>query len=423
MTSDKKKGLSDWARSDMGRIGISVILAILCGAIFGEKISFLQPIGDIFIKLLRMIVMPLVLFTMASSIANFSDYKSLGRVGLKTIIVFMGTTVIAILLGLVIAAWTSAGVGMNLEAASTVVKKVAEIPSISKMVVSMFPSNPFASLANFDAIGVIIFAIFLGLASGLVGTKGKLFREVLDSASEVMFRLTKIVLWFAPYGFFAIIAVVTGKYGLNLLIQYAKILAIVYGMGIVHMIVTQTVLVAYLMGRMNPVTFWKGAWEAVLFSWVSDSSAATFPVTIRCGEVKLGLDKKVTRLVLPLGMTINMDGTALYQGVAAIFIANAYGIDLTTFHYLMIVITATLASIGTVGIPSGGFIMLTMVISGVGLPIEGLALIAGVEPLLSRFRTCPNICGDLATAVFVAHSEGYKPEPMKEDVTFAAETA
>jgi Na+/H+-dicarboxylate symporter len=416
MTSDKKKGLSDWARSDMGKIGISVILAILCGAIFGEKINFLQPIGDVFIKLLKMIVMPLVLFTMASSIANFGDYKSLGRVGLKTMIVFMMTTVIAILLGLFVSLWAHPGVGMNLEAAATAVKKAATVPPVSAMIVGMFPSNPFASLSNFDAIGVIIFAIFLGIAAAGVGEKGKLTRDVLDSLAEVMYRLTAIVIFFAPYGFFCIIAVVVGKYGLNILVQYAKLLAIVYGMGIFHMVVIQSGLVANLMGRMNFFTFWKGSMEAVIFSWVSDSSAATLPVTMRCGEEKLGINRKITRIVLPLGMTINMDGTALYQGVAAIFIANAYGIELTTFHYLMIVITATLASIGTVGIPSGGFIMMTMVITGVGLPMEGLALIAGVEPLLSRFRTCPNIFGDIATAVYVAHSEGYKLEPKLESV-------
>lgn len=418
MTSDEKKGLSD-----VQKIGISVILAIVCGMIFGPKMSILSPIGDIFIKLLKMIVMPLVLFTMASSVANFGDFKSLGRVGLKTMFAFMMTTVLAILLGLVVSVWTDAGKGMNLAAAAGYVKKTAEVPPVSAMLIGMFPSNPFASLTNFDAIGVIIFALFFGIAAAGVGEKGELTRNVLDSLAEVMFRLTKIVLFFAPYGFFAIIGVVVGKYGLDILVQYAKILAIVYGMGIFHMLVVQTGLLAWLMGRMNPVTYWKGAWEAVVFSWVSDSSAATLPVTMRCAEEKLGINKKITRIVLPLGMTINMDGTALYQGVAAVFIANAYGIELTTFHYLMIVLTATLASIGTVGIPSGGFIMMTMVITGVGLPMEGLALIAGVEPLLSRFRTCPNIFGDIGTAIYVAHSEGYKPEPKLESVEGNADKA
>ena len=252
---------------------------------------------------------------------------------------------------------------------------------------------------------IIVFAIFVGLAITLAGDAAKPVRAFFDSAAEVMYKLTSIIISFAPYGVFALMVWVAGAYGMDVLAPLAKVIALVYVGCVVHAALVYAGLIKFV-ARLNPVRYFQGSIEPVMVAFTSTSSSGTLPVTMMSAERNLGVSRSVSSFVLPLGATINMDGTALYQGVCAVFIAQAYGVDLTTGQYLTIVLTATLASIGTAGVPGAGLIMLSLVLASVGLPLEGVAIIAGIDRILDMARTALNVAGDCAVSCVIARSEG-----------------
>lgn len=387
------------------QILIAFIVAIILGIVVGESISVIAPLGDLFLRLIKFIIAPLVLSTLIIGVASIGDPQSLGRVGGKTIIYYMITTAIAIAIGLSFAYIVSPGKGLSIDVGEVEEVEVNESEGIIDTFLNIVPTNPFEALANADILQIIFFAVFVGLAITLIGDKAKPVQTFFESFSEIMFKITDIVMRFAPIGVLGLVAPIVGEYGPSVLLPLLKVILAVAIACIVHAIVVYS-LSAKIFANMNPLVFFKGIAPAALVAFSTASSAGTLPVTMKNTQENLGVSNKISSFVLPLGATINMDGTAIYQGVAVVFIAQFYGLDLTFMQLLTVVITTVLASVGTAGVPGAGMIMLAMVLGAVGLPLEGIALIAGIDRVLDMFRTTANIVGDASAAVVVAGTEG-----------------
>lgn len=385
------------------QILIAFVIAIILGLIFGESIEILQPLGDLFLRLIKLIIAPLVLSTLVIGVASIGDPKSLGRVGTKTISYYLITTAIAIIIGLGFAFIINPGKGLSIDIPSTEVE-VNESEGVIQTFLNIVPENPFAALTEGNILQIIFFAIFLGLAITVIGKKAEPVFNFFDSFAEVMFWITGVVMRFAPIGVLGLVAPIIGQYGPSVLLPLLKIILAVGIACLIHAVVVYSLAVKTF-ANMNPLTFFKGIAPAAVVAFSTASSAGTLPVTIKNTQENLGVSNKISSFVLPLGATINMDGTAIYQGVAVIFIAQFYGLDLTFMQLITVVITTILASIGTAGVPGAGMIMLAMVLGAVGLPLEGIALIAGIDRILDMFRTTINIVGDAAGAVTVAGTE------------------
>lgn len=386
------------------QIVIAFIIAILLGIIIGESIEVLQPLGDLFLRLIKLIIAPLVLSTLIIGVASIGDVKSLGRIGIKTIGYYMVTTAIAIVIGLVFAFMISPGKGLDLEIPQTEEVDVNESEGVIQTFLNIVPENPFEALTEGEILQIIFFAIFIGLAITVIGEKAKPVYRFFDSFAEIMFWITGIVMRFAPIGILGLVAPIVGEYGPSVLLPLLKIILAVAFACIIHAIVIYSSSVK-VFANMNPIPFFKGIAPAAVVAFSTASSAGTLPITIKNTQENLGVSNRISSFILPLGATINMDGTAIYQGVAVIFIAQFYGLDLTFMQLITVVITTVLASIGTAGVPGAGMIMLAMVLSSIGLPLEGIALIAGIDRILDMFRTTVNIVGDAAASVTIAGTE------------------
>ena len=386
------------------QILIAFVVAIILGLIFKESISVLQPLGDLFLRLIKFIIAPLVLSTLVIGVASIGDPKSLGRVGSKTIGYYMITTAIAIAIGLGVAYLISPGEGLSISVPETDDVEVNESEGVVQTFLEIVPENPFTALAEGDILQIIFFAIFLGLAITFIGKKADPVYQFFDSFSEIMFHITNIIMKFAPIGVLGLVAPIIGEYGPQMLLPLLKIIIAVAIACILHAIIVYSLSVKTF-AKMNPLTFFKGISPAAIVAFSTASSAGTLPVTIKNTQENLGVSNKISSFVLPLGATINMDGTAIYQGVAIVFIAQFYGMDMTLMQLTTVVLTTVLASIGTAGVPGAGMIMLAMVLSAINLPLEGIALIAGIDRVLDMFRTSINIVGDASAAVVVAGSE------------------
>ena len=397
------------------KISMGFIIGIALGFIIGPMASTsaftanillpgLDLIGKIFLSLLKMLIVPLVFSSIIMGAASIGDPKVLGRIGVKTVALYLSTTVVAIVFGLFLGNIIQPGLGLDITGASGDVKGGA---TIVETILNIFPSNPLMALVNGVMLQVIVFALFLGVSATLIGEKGKKFLEFNESLAEIMYKMTAIVMSFAPYGIFALIAVTAAKYGLAVLAPFAKVIFAVYLGCFLQAIVVYSGLVT-LFTKKSPLWFFSGVKEAMLAAFVTRSSSGVLPISMANVQKNLGVSEKVSSFVLPLGATINMDGTALYQGVCALFVAQAFGIDLTFQAQIGILITATLASIGTAGVPGAGLIMLSMVLTSAGLPIEGIGLVAGIDAVLDMARTCINVTGDMCVSTVVAKSEGEK---------------
>lgn len=385
------------------QILIAFVIAIILGLIFGDAIEVLKPLGDLFLRLIKFIIAPLVLSTLVVGVASIGDPKSLGRIGLKTIIYYLLTTAVAIVIGLAIAFAFSPGKGLSIDVPAENVD-VNESEGIVQTFLNIVPENPFSALTEGNILQIIFFAIFIGLAITIVGKKGEPVKQFFDSLAEVMFWITDIIMRFAPIGILGLVAPIIGEYGASVLLPLLKVILAVAIACILHAVIVYSTSVN-IFAKMNPLTFFKGIAPAAAVAFSTASSAGTLPVTIKNTQENLGVSNKISSFVLPLGATINMDGTAIYQGVAVIFIAQFYDLNLTIMQLITVVLTTVLASIGTAGVPGAGMIMLAMVLGAVGLPLEGIALIAGIDRILDMCRTTVNIVGDASCAVAVAGSE------------------
>ncbi|MDQ0338540.1 Na+/H+-dicarboxylate symporter [Caldalkalibacillus uzonensis] len=379
------------------------VAAIICGALFGSAIEVVKPLGDLFLRLIQFIIVPLVLASLVVGVASTGDPKKLGRIGGKTIVYYLGTTLIAITIGLTIAIILSPGGGVDIPQ-QVEAPEPRETEGFIQTLLNIIPTNPLAALAEGAILQIIFFAICLGLGITLVGERANPVYHFFDGLAEIMYRLTGIVMVLAPIGVFGLVAPVVGQHGLSVLLPLLKVIVAVGLACLLHVLITYSILVKTL-GKMSPLKFLKGIAPAGIVAFSTTSSAGTLPVTIKNARENLGVSHSTSSFVLPLGATINMDGTAIYQGVAVIFIAQFFGLELTFTQLLTIVLTATFASIGTAGVPGAGLIMLTMVLTSVNMPLEGIVLIAGIDRILDMFRTSVNVVGDASAAVVVDASE------------------
>jgi Na+/H+-dicarboxylate symporter len=386
------------------RIMIGFILGIALGLILGPKAVVLNFLGTILVRLLTMVVAPLVLCLLICAAADVGDYKTLGKIGIKTVLIFIFSTALAVVVGLVFANLFSVGTGVNLSTAGAQASTV-KVPSAMETLINIIPNNPFAALNTANLLQIIFFALLLGFALTRLGSKGKALLDVFRSGADVMKEITAIVLEFTPYGVLGLMANVVGINGIAILLPYAKSIAAVYLGCFLYTVFVQGFLMVGLMGKTNPLRFFKELKEAALFIFATCSSVATIPLTLE-GTKRLGVSEKVGNFVIPFGAVMNMNGTAIYEAVAVIFAAQIYGIELSFMQQIIILLSATLASVGTAGVPGSGLVMLTIVLSSVNLPMEAVGLLAGIDRILNMARVIPNILGDAATAVIIARGEG-----------------
>ncbi|MDX2319915.1 MAG: dicarboxylate/amino acid:cation symporter [Moritella sp.] len=384
------------------KIVVGMILGITVGIIFGEDAVILKPIGSLFVNTIKMLIVPLVFCSIIVGITSMQDTSKMGRIGFKAVMFYLLSTAVAITIGLALGHILQPGAGLGLIAEQAEVVKAS--PSLADTLVALVPTNPISALAEGHILQIIVFSVALGVSLTLIGEKGKPAVAVFESLAEAMYKLTDLVMKLAPYGVFALMAWVAGKFGLALLLPLMKVIGAVYLGSILHVLGVYSALILFI-AKLSPVQYFRGIVDAQVVAFTTTSSAGTLPISMKCAREKLGVSKGVSSFVLPLGTTINMDGTALYQGVTALFVAQAFGIDLGMPEYITIILTATLASIGTAGVPGAGLIMLTLVLTTVGLPVEGVALIAGIDRILDMARTTVNISGDIAASVIIAKSE------------------
>ena len=396
--------LKSWNKISLfTRIMIGFVLGIVAGLILREKASMFSFLGTILTRMLTMVVAPLVLCVIVNAVANMGDGKRLGRIGLKTITVFLVTTLFAIFIGLVIANVMNIGSGVTITPSAPVAEAAKEVTFVDTLV-NIIPSNIFLSLSNNELLQIIFFSIILGLALLKLGKKSEPLLNLFAAGQEAMQKVTSIILEYTPIGVFGLMANVIGSNGLDILIPYSKAIIALYISSIFYLVFVQAGLVAGFFGKISPKKFLATMKEPMAFVFASCSSVATIPLTLESTK-KLGVDDDTANFVIPLGAVVNMNGTAIYQAVAVIFTALIFGINLSIMDQIMVMFTATLAAIGTAGIPGSGLIMLTIVLGAANLPMEGVALLAGIDRILNMGRVVPNIVGDAAAAVVVARSE------------------
>jgi Na+/H+-dicarboxylate symporter len=359
--------------------------------------------GAVFLASLKLLVVPLVFVSLVCGTAALEDLTRLGRVGGKTVALYLVTTATAISLALVAAVAVRPGADFHLE--TDTVFKVQEPPSLAETIINLFPSNPVQAMAEGNMLQIIVFAGLFGLALTLAGAPGKRVLAFFGDVNEVIMKLVMLLMEIAPYGVFCLIAKVFAQQGFGAIGPLIQYFSVVLGVLLLHAFCTYPLLLRGLT-RLSPITFFRNMRAPLALAFSTASSNATLPVTLETVEHRLGVDNSIASFTVPLGATINMDGTAIMQGVATAFIAQAYGIDLGVTAYLMVVLTATLASIGTAGVPGVGLIMLAMVLRQVNLPVEGIGLIIGVDRLLDMARTAVNVTGDATVTCIVAKSEG-----------------
>lgn len=398
------------------KIFIGLATGILAGLMWPQQIIVFEAVGKAFILLIRMIVVPLVFASILVGTASIGDVKKLGRIGAKTLAFYLISTALAITIGLSVANALQPGssipptVQQELkqnyqQEAETKINKAVNRPTTVELLLNIIPRNPARSMADSNMLQIIFFAIISGIAVTYIAEdKRTIVVKFFDGITDITIQIVHFIMKLAPYGVFALIAVVIGKYGSSIIFTLFGFFVTTLIALALHVSVFNSLVVRFLTG-LSLKEFWKGIYPAMLVAFSTSSSSATLPVTMECAEENLKVKPQIASFVLPLGSTINMDGTAIFQGVAALFIAKIYGMDLGLADQLTIVFTATLASIGTAGAPQVGIIMLTLVLESIGIPLEGIALILGVERFLDMARTTVNITSDLSCSAFISHGE------------------
>lgn len=392
------------------KIFIALVLGIIAGLALTSHASvatdYIKPFGTIFLNLIKWIVTPLVFFSIMAGVISMRDIKKVGSVGVKTLVYYLCTTALAITIGLIIANLFK-GFFPVLKTTDLVYEAAAPVKFMDTLV-GIFPSNFLAPFVEANMLQIIVASLIIGFALLLVKQQKEIEFKMVDVLNDVFMKAMEMIVALSPIGVFCLICPVVAENGPSVLGSLAKVLLVAYLGYIFHAVVVYSLAVKAA-GGMSPLKFFKGMMPAIMFAFSSASSVGTLPINMECVE-KLGASREVSSFVLPLGATINMDGTAIYQGVCSIFIASCFGITLTFPQMLTIVLTATLASIGTAGVPGAGMVMLAMVLSSVGLPVEGIALVAGVDRIFDMGRTTVNITGDASCAIIVSAMEKKKQQ-------------
>lgn len=406
----------------LGKLWFRVLLGLVLGIGFGFLVGpmaggkefltvYIKPIGTIFINLIRMVIVPLIFFSLVSGIVSMTDADSFKRIGLKSVGAFLMTGAFAVCIGLAFSHIFQPGIGVDLSALQSVANGAAAAApaaakeiSIIQLLVDIIPTNVVKAMADDHILQVVVFALFIGVTLNKLGDKVGSLIVLVKEAAHVVFRLIETIVKLSPYGVFALTSWMVGTQGMDILIALFKLVGVVVGALFTQYLLFGLMIIVF--GRMSPKPFYKKMLEPQLLAFSTSSSKATLSTAMRVVNERIGVSKSSTSFVLPLGASINMDGTAIYLGITALFFAQAYGIPLDLHHYFILVLTATLGSIGAAGIPSGSLFMMGMVFTSVGIPLEGIALIAGIDRLLDMLRTTVNITGDSVITVLVDKSEG-----------------
>ena len=387
------------------RVVVALLLGIATGFAVGEDIVAIKWIGDLFIRLIKMLVVPLIFFSLVGGVAALGDIRKLGSVGGRAMGLFVGTAIISVTIGMVLATLVAPGAGLVIVLPPGTALPPPPDQSLVEMIISIVPENPIMSMAEGQILPVIVFAVMFGMALLMTGEEASPLVRGIDAVSAVMQRLTIIVMEFTPLGVFALIAWVAGTFGFDALIPLSKLVMLNYlGCGIILLVVYPAIL-RYL-AKLPTIDFYRGIVDAQAVAFSTASSNATLPVTLRCVQRNLGVSKSISSFTVALGATVNMNGTAMYLGVIAIFGAQAFGVELNWLSYLIIALTATLGAIGTAGVPGAGLIMMGLVLSSIGVPLETIAFVAGINHLLDMMRTMTNVTGDAVVAVTVGRMAG-----------------
>ena len=409
MQQKRKLNLPAW-------IIIGMLAGIAVGFIFMKvggtfTTDYLKPFGTIYINLLKFMVVPVVLFSIMSGVISLNDLKKVGSVGIKTFIYYICTTALAVVIGLVVVnCFKGFFPVLDSSVTSGLKYEATEAPKIMDVIVNIFPDNLLKPMVDTNMLPVIVIAIFFGAGVLAAGEKGKMIADIVDSMNEVVMKVLMMIIKLTPIGVFCLMADVVAVNGAKVVGSLALVVGVAYTGYILHLVIVYSLSAKFLAG-MSPIKFFKGMAAAMLTAFTTTSSNATLPVNIECCN-DTGAEPEISSFVLPLGATINMDGTAIYQAVATVFIACCYGVDLTIGQMAMVVVTATLASIGTAGVSGAGMIMLSMVLLQVGLPVEGIAIIAGVDKLFDMGRTTLNITGDATCVMWLSKVERRNKEKL-----------
>lgn len=394
------------------QIVIALILAVLFGITFPEKVIYVKWLGDLFLRALKMVIIPLILTSIVSGVTNIGDAKNLGRLGAKTFLYYISTSTFAILIGLLLVNLIQPGVGADLGFSKEVEGLDVARRSFGETLLNIIPQNIFESFVNADMLSIIFFAILLGyFINKLEGKQAESLTSLFNSMFEVMMKITAFVILFTPIGIFGIVSSVVSEQAgdtdslLNIFQRLGVFSLTVIAALLIHSMIILPII-ARIIGKVNPFLHFQAMKIPLITAFSTSSSNATLPLTLEAVEHNSGVSNKITSFTLPLGATVNMDGTALYECIAALFIAQAYGVELSFVQQIIVVVTSLLASIGAAGIPMAGLVMITIVLSAVGLPLEGVGLILAVDRPLDMLRTTVNVWSDSIGAVVVAKTEG-----------------
>ena len=385
-----------------------VVLGMLLGIAFGhfspDYALMMKPFGTLFINLIKMVVIPLVFFSILNGVASISDAATFGRIGSKAAISYGLTTMFAVIIGLSFANIFQPGIGVNIELDVDLSAVKDNSRTLGDIILGIVPPNPIAAMAEGNTVQVVMFSFFTGFCLILIGDKGRDVKNVILSATHLVFKMIELVIKLTPYGVFAIMAWIVSKYGLGLLFSLGKFVLVVVGALIAQFIVFALMLL--FMAKLNPIYFFRKMLETQAVAFATISSKATLPTAMKELRMRVGVSKQASSFVLPLGAAMNMDGVAIYLGICVVFFAQLLGIELTWTQYGIIILTSTIGSIGAAGVPGGSMVMMGMVFSSVGLPLEGITIILGVDRFLEMLRTVTNITGDCTITVLVDAWEG-----------------
>ena len=396
------------------KVTLGLILGVLFGLLVKEKAIYLKPIGDIFINMIRMVIVPLIFFSLISGITSIKEPASLGRMGMRASLFYLITTTFAILIGIIFAKLFKPGFGVDLnlagKAGDAIYSKIPEEFSFLNMIVNIVPHNAFAAMAEGNILQIVFFAIFTGFTLMQMGEQGKELIKLSQLMAKFVFKMISIIIKLSPYGAFASTSWIVGSQGVDVLFALFNLIGtILVGMTTQYFLFG---ILIYIFAKLSPLPFYKKSFEYQALALSTSSSKATLATTMKVCRERLGVSETSTSFILPLGAAMNMDGMAIYLGITAVFFAQATGIELHNNDYIIIILTATLGSIGGAGIPGASVIMLPMILAAIHIPIEGIALIAGIDRIIDMIRTMINITGDATVTVIIDKVEGKLDEKI-----------
>ncbi len=395
------------------KVTIGLALGIIYGLLNGENAVYIKPVGDLFLNAIKMIIIPLIFFSLISGITSISDPASLGRIGIKTCLAYLGTTTFAIITGLALAVFLEPGVNSSLDFSNITAKvdtSMVKEFSFTNMITDIIPSNALSAMVEGNMLQVVFFSVFTGITILKMGGLSTRLANIFQMLSQLIFKMVAIIIQFSPYGALALTGWIVGTQGTGVLGDLLKLIAtVITGMTLQYLLLG---LFIYIFAKLSPFPFYRKSIEYQALAFSTSSSKASLSTTMKVCREKLGISNSSTSFVLPLGAAMNMDGMAIYLGMTSVFFAQVAGIDLAMHDYIVIVLTATVGSIGGAGVPGASMVMLPMILTAIHVPIEGVALIAGIDRILDMIRTTINITGDATVTLIIDKTEGKLDEEI-----------